>query len=409
MTSDPRQMRELAQAARQASDEQLIKLVTLLDRLPVRGEADTLLQAARPRLRGRMPERPLTVPRLLFLPLDAVLTAPQSWRREAGRVPRTAIAPLTAFLRAAEPVLVAELEAALVGQSVRQVALCASLGARLWPAAARLLAGERLPPPGWPDAGLPAETFPQIAATCSTLWRHGPGLWELRLAAGDGPPEGMVRPLFRAMAEEGAQVAGLGLSALLPFAARPAQLIATVAGLDPALAPAADAALDRYLAGVTPPDGGADLGAAAEAVGRFVALMEDLDRSVTRDRPRRAQALQGLRAAAAAACAARIAKEADAGLMQPLAALLAAPTVPDAAVEALEGRATALRGLSEAGRRLHPAARQDATFRDVLARLSHVAMRLPTGGDGFVRADALRLVQILAGPEVASRLMGRPG
>lgn len=407
MTPDPRQMRELAQAARHASDEQLIKLVSLLDHLPARGEADTLLHAARPRLRGRMPERPLNLSRLLFLPLDAVLTAPQTWRREAGRVPRTAILPLTTFLRATEPALVAEVEAALVGQGVRQVALCGTLGARLWPAAARLLGGERLPPPGWLEAGLPAETFAQIAATCTTLWRHGPGLWELRLAAGDGPPEAMVRPLFRTMAEEGAEIAGLGLSALLPFAARPAQLIATVAGLDRGLAPAADAALDRYLAGVAPPEGLVDLGATAEAVGRFVALMEDLDRSVTRDRPRRGQALQTLRAAAAAACAERIAFEADAGLMQPLTALLLAPAVPDAAVEALEARAAALRGLSEAGRRLQPTARQDPTFHAVLARLEQVAMRLPTHGNGFLQADALRLVQLLAGPEMAARLRGR--
>jgi hypothetical protein len=403
VTASPGDLRQLIQSARQASDDQLLRLVALLDRMPVRGEADRLIEAARPRLRGRMPERPLNMTRLLFLPLEPLLTAPRDWRGEPTRVPRHAILPLSDGLRAQEPALVREVEEALAGRGVTQLALCTALGDRLWPVAAQHVAAG--PPSGWGAAGLSAASHARIAATCAAIWRHAPGLWRLRLAAADGPPEEMVRPLFRAMAADGMQVAGLGLSALLPYAARPSLLVATVLALDRALGPTADAALDRYLEGMVPPEGHADLSATGDALLRFVALLNDLDRSATRDRPQRGQLLHALRTGAAATCANRLAAEAETGLWQPLQALLRTDSVEDAAVEALEARATALRALAEAGRRLHPSSRPDGMVAKVVAHLGQVAMSLPETGLGYRRADALRLVQILAGPVEAARLL----
>ncbi len=407
MTLAPGDMRQLVQAARQASDAQLLRLVALLDRLPVRGEADRLIEAARPRLRGRMPERPLTMTRLLFMPMEALLLAPRDWRGEADRVPRHAILPLTHVLRTREPALVRETEAALAGQSVGQLTLCTAWGDRLWPAAAAAMAAQIAagPPPGWVEAGLPAACHAGLAGICAGLWRHAPGLWRLRRAAADGPPEEMVRPVFRALAAEGADLAGLGVSVLLPHAARPSTLMGSVMALDRALGPAADAALDRYLSGVVPPDGLADLAVTGDALARFVALLDDLELSASRDRPRRAQLLHTLRASAAEACADRIAAEAGIGLWQPLQALLRAPQVDDAAVEALEARASALRALTEAGRRLQPGGRTDGMMAQTLGHLMQAALTLPTTGMGFRQADALRLVQILAGPLEAARLL----
>jgi hypothetical protein len=407
MTAGPKELHKLVQSARVASDEQLLRLVALLDRLPVRGEADRLIEAARPRLRGRMPERPLNLTRLLFLPVEPLLTSPRDWRGEVGRVPRHAIIPLTDALRLHQPKLVPEVEQALAGRSATEVALCSALGERVWPAAAAAIAAQIAsgPPPGWAATGLPASAHVGLAGTCAAIWRHATGLWQLRLAGPDGPPEAMVRPVFRALAAEGLEAAGLGLSVLLPYAARPSLLISTVNALDRALGPTADAALDRYLEGVVPPDGLADLATTGQALARFVALIEDLDDKAGRNRPRRAEVLHALRARAADVCTTRVAAEAEIGLWEPLQALLQAESVDDAAVEALEGRASALRAMADAGRRLRPSGSPDATMARVLARLGGIAMSRPRSGAGFLQADALRLLQILAGPGEAMRLL----
>nr|MCU0889643.1 hypothetical protein [Rubritepida sp.] len=103
---------------------------------------------------------------------------------------------------------------------------------------------------------------------------------------------------------------------------------------------------------------------------------------------------------------ARLAREAEAGLLEPLNALLAAREVSDAEVEALEARARGLRDLSETGRRLQPGLPADQGFERVIARLAASTLRLPPRGPGFLRADALRLVEILSGPDAAAKLGG---
>lgn len=404
MNPAERELRALRAAAGQASDAQLLKLVGMLDQLPDRRATDALLEPVRPRLRALRPARPLSLARLLFLPLDAVLVAPRDWRGDARRVPRNAIAPLLATVRAAEPGLAAEVEAAVRGRTMQEAWLCGPLGERLWPAAAAALPAP--PPTGWAEAGLPPGTYPGIRRVAETLWRHGPGIWALRQAGPDGPPEEPARRFLRGVAAEGPEAVALVLAALLPFAARPAQFAAVAAGIDRALAPVAEQALDAYLDGLSAPGEEEALAATVAAASRFAGLIEDLDRCGTRDRPRRAQQLQALRHAAAATCSARLAREAEAGLHAPLAALLGAAAVSDGEIEALEARARALHELAEASRRLQPGVRARANFERALALLAAALPRLPAEGPGFLRADALRLAEILAGPEFAQRLGG---
>lgn len=404
MTADPRALRELGRAAAQASDRQLIKLIGVLERLPQSFETEALLAPVRPRLRSLRPARPLSLARLLFLPLDPLLLAPADWRGSLQRVPRTAIMPLVAVVRGAEPALAAEVEARTRGQTVTNLGLCTELGDRLWPAAAAAL--PQGVPDGWAEAGLPPTAWPGVFRLCRTLWRHGPALWALRLAGPDGPPEELARPAFRAFATGGAETISVALAALLPFAARPAQLIACVGAIDRAFAPAAEQALETYLDGVVAPDASLALDAMADAARRFASLIEDVERGLSRDRPRRAQQLQSLRASAVAACTARLAREAESGLLEPLNALLLARTVTDAEVEALEACARGLRELAEAGRHMEAGKAADRGLERVLARLAAATLRLPLQGPGFLRPDALRLIEILAGSEVAAKLGG---
>ncbi len=402
LNPDPRILRELQSAARQATNGQLLRLASALDDLPHRAVAEGVMDAVRPRLRHLRPSRPLSLSRLLFLPLDPLLVAPGDWRPGRGLVPRSAILPMTEHLRSAEFALVTALEERLAGAKLTDVVLAAEQGALLWPAASRAL--PRSPPAGWEEAGLPGQHFAAVAKICATLWRHAPVLWPLRLAGRDGPPEATLRPAFRVIAADGPEAVELCLGALLPYAAQPACMVAVVAGLNQALAPPAERALDRYLSGITPGLEGADLEAMADAAARFARTLKDLDSALTRDKPKRAQQLQALRMSAAQSCSERLEQEMARRLTEPLALLLAAPAPADAAVEALEQAAMALRGIGDSTRRLHASGASERLFAPVIAQITALAVRLPASGAGFLRADALRLLEILAGTQVAARL-----
>ena len=66
-----------------ASDEQLLKVVGLIDTLDRRGPVDRLLEPVRDRLALLRPARPVTLGRVLILPFEDVLVpAREAW---AGR------------------------------------------------------------------------------------------------------------------------------------------------------------------------------------------------------------------------------------------------------------------------------------------------------------------------------------
>jgi len=401
MTGNPRALRELGQAARQVNDAQLLKLVAVLDQQQERGATDAVLDPVRARLGHLRPGRPLNLARLLFVPLDSVLVAPRDWRTGQWQVPRTAIMPMLEALRAAEPALLARTEAALTGRTTRDLSLIAQLGGELWQAAEVAF---KEPPADWSEAGIPRQSFEEIAQTSTTLWRHAAALWLLRQSGDEGPPESMVRSIFRIIAADGPDAVSLALLAVLPHASEPASMIAIVAGIDRALGPAGERALDRYLAGVQPDFAAGNLASTAAVAARFASILDDLDSSVSRDKPRRAQALQALRLTAATACTERLKAEVEARLLAPLAAAFVAPLVSDAEVADLESTATALRGINESGRRLHASAGAEKEMHTALAVLIREAPRLPETGPGFCRPDALRLLEILAGTGAALRL-----
>jgi hypothetical protein len=401
MSTLPKSLRDLGSAARQATDNQIMKLVSMVDALPERGAADSILEPVRARLKHLRPERTLNPPRLLFLPLDAVLQNPRDWRPGTGQVPRTAIAPLLAALRAAEPRVFQAVEDALAGQSLRNGQIMSQLGAALWTAAARSFPAE--PPPGWDETGLPLAAFAPIAETCKPLWRHGAAIWSLRLSGADGPREQDLRVAFRAIAPDGPEVVGTVLSALLPYVVNPAQMIAIVGGLDRSLAGVAEQVLDKYLAGIDPDLDFSDLAAVAAAAERFARVLQDLDRAPGRERPKRAQLLHSLRQAAADACSSRLTDQVGSHLVQPLLRLIAAAAVTDAEVDALEASALALRSIASSGRGLRPGNGFDRSLLPAIELLERSLPALAQRSERYARADALRVLEILAGPSAAAR------
>ena len=399
--SQIQELRELRQEISKASDRQLARLVPVLDSLPQRSLANTLLDGARPRLRELRPPRRMTLIRLLFLPLDPLIVNPGEWKPGLGLLPRSALSPLAEALRQAEPASWAQWQARLDQENHWNATLLREVGASLWPAAAAL---PRKLPPGWGETELPPHVFPELAELCATPWQHAPALMRLRLAGADGPPETLARPAFRQIATQGSQVTGLCLRVLLPHSAKPARLVALVTAMSAALAPAAELALDDYLRAVDPGLDGTELGSIAARAASFASLLDDLDHSVTRDQPHRAQLLRALRSSAAERCAELVRTELPLRLTAPLEALLADPAPRDASVEALEISAAALRGLADAGRRLHSSIAAERLLEPSIALLTLLAGRLTQEGPGFTRTDALRLVQILSSPTAAARL-----
>lgn len=402
MTALPGSLRDLGRAARQATDSQLLKIVGMVDELPMRGSADAILEPVRARLKHLRPERPLNLLRLLFLPLDPLLLDPRGWRPGPGKVPRSAIAPLAAALRAAEPRVFQAAENALTGLKFSDGQMVSELGAVLWTAAARSIPSA--PPQGWTDAGLPIDAFPVIAETCKPLWRHGVALWKLRAAAPDGLREQDLRVAFRQVAQDGPEAVRTVLSALLPFSLNPAQMIALVGGLDCSLASIAEQALDRYLAGINPDFDFLDLAAVAAAAHRFALVLDDLDKACDPTRPKRAQLLHSLRQAAAGACMERLSGQVEVHLRQPLKMFITGGTVVDKEVQTLETSAIALRSIASSGRGL----RRDADFEQSLSPvITLLAGALPTlkkSPECFQPVDALRILEILGGSAVAEKL-----
>lgn len=245
MTRSPQELRELARAATEASDSQLMKLVCTLDAMPRRGNADTLLDPVRTRLRRLQPPRPVNLPRLLFLPLDALVVPSRDWRPDRGQVPRTAIRPLAAAVAAANPGLADEVR--LAGHTLERLERVGPLGDRLWLAAAAL---PSVIPADAAATGLPAAAWKEIMATCRLAWRHGPALWRLRLAGLQGPPEALARPLLLSVAADGHAALSQALVMSLPFAAQPSLLAATAASLGHQVSPIGEQALERFIAQV---------------------------------------------------------------------------------------------------------------------------------------------------------------
>jgi len=199
--SDPN-IRALGQPLADASPRRLLRVVGVVDALSERGAMDELIAMIRPPLGRLRPARPLRYPRLLFTPLDPVIAPPRHWRAEDATVPTTAIMPIAASLRAADPGLVAKIEAMIAEHTTSHTALVAAAGARLWPEAARHLL-DAPPPVGWDDCGLHIAVYAPLvrrvgailssAATIHTLAEQDSGA--------PGPTEEDLGAVMRRTAE----------------------------------------------------------------------------------------------------------------------------------------------------------------------------------------------------------------
>lgn len=393
------EQRRLTRAVASASDQALASIVAYFDSMTDRREADRLLDAARPRLRRLRPPRPITLPRLLFLPLDGVIVDPRVWRRDDGTIPRNALVAMTAVLRQALGAEGAAIEAGIAGRHFGDLPVVDGTGRKLWHRAAKIMPD--LPRPAeWEETGLTQPDFHQIAALAAGVWRHAEPLWSALIAARDGPPEAMVRDALTAAATEDAKVGEAMLATILLKASKPGSVAAEAARLGPP--GAAERMLDRWLEHCAPDVVASDPAGAARLAEAFAEAVADLEASPALRRPERRQRVAALRRDVAETCRSSYADAAQQSLLDPLAEK---PTPDDTTMQALEGTARALRRLEVAGRSLGAGTAFDATLRRILDGFGVLR-----AGPAANPADLARLAEILAGPEAALRLLdqGRP-
>jgi hypothetical protein len=391
----PPTLRHVQRDLLSASDEQLTRIVGLLDGMERRGSADALIAPARVRLAQLRPARPLAFARLLFIPLDPLLVPAPQWSRGRLGLPRTAVLPLAAQVRAELGGLAAEVDAMIRHGRADDAALVLLAGTMLWPAAAAVLA-QAPAPAGWTEAtGLGSADHAAIArcAACvlsEAVWIHNT---TRAFAEGLGPETEELGVWLEAATARRPTPPGALLAVLMARVPAAVALIGQ-AGTPPAPAtghaePAIDFLLERLEMSPCPGPDSADPGVALQCA---AALLDGLETPGPCLRPSRKPRTERLRRLLDERCQARFTENLDRQVLAPL---------PDAIAQGematLEEAARRLRRLEIAGRRLGGGDQYD--------RLLRAAAREIGAGESGSRVERARLIEILAGPEAALALL----
>ena len=383
-------VRDLQRQLADSTDPKLVRVLELVDGMEQRGEADALIAPLRDRLRRLRPTRRPRFGRLLFLPFDPVIVSPLQWRPDMTVLPRSALPPFIALVRAAFGPTAEQIDAALAGGSEPAEAI----GERLWPAAGRVLlqAARRPPPAEWAEAGLPAQSFAPMAASIAGVLPRAALL--RRIAASRSARRDEVLSFLGAAAEAGSDHVGLA-TVLLLHAAPSARRFVGQVGVVPSavIERAIDAVLDQTEAALEQEDeaGPIDLDGSVVEARQAADLFESLQEG---SGPRRQARIAALREDAGDVFRNRLEKELLEEVIGPAQAL--SPAADDAAVLALEQRSRTVRALDQETRRFGKPEQVDRVMRRSLDQLA---------ASGLQGADLIRTVEILLGPEAALSLM----
>jgi hypothetical protein len=397
-----REVRALAATAAVVEDAALLKLVQLMDSLPSRGDADSVLDPVRSRLLGLRPRRPLRLARLLFLPLDGAIIAPAHWRRGGYEVPRSAVAPIAGAIEAALGPAAEALRREAARATTEDEALIAALGARLWPAAAAALPEQ--PPPGWREAGLAPADYPGLCAVIAPLLSAGVPMHAALSAAAQGPPANLVRTALAGPAAAGDAALAAAIATLLRRAAAPGGVLLAASEFGVAARAVGTRMADVAMAQL-PDLAEPSLREAPAAAARLFAGTANLALCGVLD-AERVRRLMALQHAAEATCRRRVT---EAGMTQVVAALSTladAGAASDEAMAEVEGDARAIRALAQIARRAGESSTYDRTLRHLAERVGTLRRQArEQGGDGVTLIDLARVMEILAGPEAAAALL----
>lgn len=402
------ELRALRRDLSAVTDAQLLQVVGLVDSLAERGAMDELIAPFRGRFGAIHPPRPLRFVRLLFLPLDPVIIPAARYRVGTPAVPRTALAPLAAVVRAALGPRIDPVNALIDGRTVCDAEIVERAGGLLWQAAAAVLAQAPMPA-DWTAAGLPASLHAPLTGAIVAVLEQADAHQTAAMEAAAGLPvdPGMIERALDRAASAGPAGWSLVLSVLLGRLPAPDVVLRQADGWttrhgSAALRAAMDQVLDAQLESLEARDAmtedmlTADLATASAEVHRIAALLDGLggEPSPAALRAR----VAAIRRRLDASCRARFANDLTEEFVAPLQAMIRRPD--PAAPLRLEVAARHLRTLETEARRLGGASTYDALLHRTAEAVRGIA---PETGLG--RADKLRLVEILAGPDAALALL----
>ena len=298
------------------------------------------------------------------------------------------------------------------GHNTRETEVVTQSGRMLWAGAAEILA-TALEPADWAATGLRPAAYPQLARAVATVLRRAAALRFLLRQAELGvlkPDESAIREIISKLADEPPEGRAMVCKLILAQLPHAASLLRQLA--DPAWEPAEkcllQAAIDRGTEDILADmesqtalskdlrDGSlADVGSEVQRIAR---LLEDINDSshTARQRAR----VHGIREKLDSICRGRFVEGMMTGLVAPLAA--AAAAVDSGSQKRLEDCARDLRILETTGRKLG-----SPTAYDAMLLRADDAVQAATQSGYLNTSRAVRLVEILSGPEAAEALYKR--
>jgi len=382
-----------------AQDAKILKIVAMVDALPERGEADTLIAPLRTRLAQLRPRRPMNAPRLLFIPLDPVLVPAAQWRRGTLTVPRTVVPCLARQIARLAPPLLDAVAEEIVGATTDDQMVVRRVGGRLWPLAAEVLAAAPMPE-DWDSAtGLTVADHAAIRAAVVLVLRHAKAI------AGQvdaDPPGGEVIAGILSQAAAEPEAMGVLISVILHWvpAAASQVLGITSAHSAPTGLPgrnATERAVEHVLDRIETEQQESQAGVAGlPRLRRTIAMLDELEVG-SADRPARSARIAATRARVDSACRGRF----QALLQDTVAGRLSAglPQTPHD-VATLEAAARDLRRFEHVARRISGSDHYDRQLRALVSGLAP-----DKADDPQARVDRLRLAEVLLGPEQAMQML----
>lgn len=398
------QIRSLQHDLLGAGDQQILRVVAMVDSLPQRGEADDVIAPLRPRLAILRPLRRLNFVRLLFLPLDRMIVPPGVWRRDALCIPRSALIPLAGIVRAHLGDQAAAMDPPQRGLTTDHETVIAKVGPALWAAGAEALTDPPAPGDWLAATGLPTSDFGIIAAiVAAVLRRAAPISRLLQIPADDHATQRRdIEELLLATIADGPAAFAIvttHLAACLRRSDHVFMIADAVAARSarPELRQAVDRAIDATIDAL-----GTDLGRlprldqAAEELCRIVAGLEDLEAPCAQRVSRKARLVQ-LRQSIDTSSRQHFTAALDTALLQPAQSIAEAD---DAQISGLESAARDLRRFEAIARRLGGADHYDRHLKSATS-----ALKPQPDEPVQTTVDRIRLIEILRGPEAAAAAM----
>ena len=385
----------------EAADQQLTKVVAMLDGLANRGEADALIATLRPRLARLRPPRPANFHRIMFIPFDPLIVAASDWSRDAPVLPRTILQPLGNMVRASSPDRIAEIDRLLTAPGQDNIAKTLHVGKILWPLAAETLLSATLPADWQVITGLRQADFLPLCHSIGTILGHVPALLDMIIADTAGvplQPDDLAQFIARFADADPRTMAMLMVILNLrlphvdavrdfspPLSADSGALHARLA------ANQAHEFILRTLETAPPPSSNLEQ---AEAEVTHLAAMIDAQSQRFRDRPTQLGRVTAARARLDTACRARFGDLLVAQVLAPIGRIADAD---EGTISGFERDARALRRFDLAARKLGGGASYDQALR---ASAEHLRPR--PDDSATTRIDKLRLAEILLGSTAAA-------